>query len=127
MWPEKLFEVAPSKMSENVFLQSRIYVVFILAFHGEKVKMIPQLAFNNKQGIHSGWKSWRMRIFSKFVWKSWKTMRFSPALAGKAGNLFLSLIIINSIIRRKMIISRNRIVEEKIFNMWDRPFFTKST
>ena len=36
---------------------------------------------------------------SEFGWKSWKTIAFSPALDGKAGMLFLCLIIINSIIR----------------------------
>ena len=45
--------------------------------------------------------------FSEF---GWKTMGFSPALAGKAGILFMGLIIIiNGIIRCKAILSRNRI------------------
>ena len=38
--------------------------------------------------------------FSEF---GWKTIAFSPALAGKAGSLFLCLIIINGIIRYKTI------------------------
>ena len=37
--------------------------------------------------------------FLEFCWKSWKTIGFSPALAGKAGILFLCLLIISSIIR----------------------------
>jgi len=37
--------------------------------------------------------------FSEFSWKSWKTIGFSPALARKAGIVFLGLEIINSIIR----------------------------
>ena len=37
--------------------------------------------------------------FSEFGWKSWKTMCFSPALAGKAGILFLGPVIIKGIIR----------------------------
>ena len=37
--------------------------------------------------------------FSEFGWKSWKTINFFPALAGKAGILFLSLIIFKVIIR----------------------------
>jgi len=36
--------------------------------------------------------------FSECGWKSWKTLGFSSALGGKAGILFLGLIIINSII-----------------------------
>jgi len=40
-----------------------------------------------------------MSLFLEFAWKSWKTIGFSPALAGKAGILFLGLIMINSIIR----------------------------
>ena len=36
--------------------------------------------------------------FSEFDWKSWKTIGFSPALAGKAGMLYLGLIILDSII-----------------------------
>ena len=36
--------------------------------------------------------------FSEFGWKSWKVIGFSLALAGKAGILFLGLII-NGIIR----------------------------
>ena len=38
-------------------------------------------------------------LFSEFGWKSWKTIGFSPALTGKAGILFLGLIIINGTIR----------------------------
>ena len=44
--------------------------------------------------------------FSEFGWKSWKTIGFSPALVGTAG-IVLGLIIINSITRRKAILSRN--------------------
>jgi len=40
-----------------------------------------------------------MLLSSEFGSKSWKTVGFSPALAGKAGILFLGLIIGNSIIR----------------------------
>jgi len=54
-------------------------------------------------------------LFSEFDWKSWKAIGFSPALAGKAGILFLGLIIISSIIRSKMILSRNRIAVENVF------------
>jgi len=36
---------------------------------------------------------------SEFGWKSWKTLCFSPTLAGKAGILFLGPIIIKGIIR----------------------------
>jgi len=32
--------------------------------------------------------------FSEFDWNTWKTIGFSPALAGKAGILFLDVIII---------------------------------
>ena len=39
---------------------------------------------------------------------------FSPALAGKAGILFLGLIISNGSIRRRVVILRNRNKEEKI-------------
>ena len=54
------------------------------------------------QGVHSGWKSWKMNLFSEFAWKSWKAIGFSPALDGKAGIFsFSGLIIINGIIRRK--------------------------
>jgi len=53
--------------------------------------------------------------FSESGWKSWNTIGFSPALAGKAGILFFDLIVIDCIIRRKTILSRNRIKEEKIF------------
>ena len=37
--------------------------------------------------------------FSEFGWKNCKTISFSPALAGKAGILFLVLVMINNIIR----------------------------
>ena len=37
--------------------------------------------------------------FSEFGWNSWKTIGFSPTLAGKGGILFLGLIVINTIIR----------------------------
>jgi len=37
--------------------------------------------------------------FSEHCWKSCKTIGFSPALAGKAGFLFLGLMIIKSIIK----------------------------
>ena len=37
--------------------------------------------------------------FSEFGGKSSKTIGFSPALAGQAGILFLSLVIMNSIVR----------------------------
>ena len=37
------------------------------------------------QGVHSGWKSWKMSPFSEF-------------LAGKAGILVLGLILLNSFI-----------------------------
>jgi len=50
-------------------------------------------------GVHCGWKSWKMSLFSEFDWKSWKIIGFSPALTGKAGILFLGLIIISSSIR----------------------------
>ena len=40
-----------------------------------------------------------MSLFSEFGLKSWKNIGLSPALAGKAGILFLGLIILNSIIR----------------------------
>ena len=50
-------------------------------------------------GVHSGWKSWKMSLFSEFGQKNWKTIGLSPALAGKAGILFFGHIIINSILR----------------------------
>ena len=37
--------------------------------------------------------------FSGFGWKIWKTIGFSPVLAGKAGILSLGLMIIIGIIR----------------------------
>jgi len=40
-----------------------------------------------------------MSPFSEFGWKNWKTIGFSPVSAGKAGILFMVLIIINDIIR----------------------------
>ena len=52
--------------------------------------------------------------FSEFGWKNWETIGFSPALAGKAGILFLGLITINNIIRWKMVLLINRIEEEMI-------------
>jgi len=52
--------------------------------------------------------------FSEFGWKSRKTIGFSPALAGKAGILFLGLLIIIEIIGRKTIISINSIKGERI-------------
>ena len=76
------------------------------------------------QGVHSGWKSWKcwiswkswkMSPFSEFGWNSWKTIGFSPALAGKAGILFLGLILISGIIRWKTILSSSRAKEEEIF------------
>ena len=38
-------------------------------------------------------------FFSEFHWKSWKAIGFSPALAGKAGILFLGLIIFSGSMR----------------------------
>ena len=52
--------------------------------------------------------------FSEFGWKNWKTISFSPALVGKARILVLGQIMINSIIKLKAILSRNRIKEGKI-------------
>ena len=40
-----------------------------------------------------------MSHFSDFDWKCWKTIGFSPVLAGKAGISVLGLIIVNTIIR----------------------------
>ena len=37
--------------------------------------------------------------FLEFGWKSRKAIGFSPALAGKAGNIFLGLVIFNGSIR----------------------------
>ena len=37
--------------------------------------------------------------FSEFGWRGWKTIGFSPALAEKAGILFLDKLIINGSIR----------------------------
>ena len=37
--------------------------------------------------------------FSAFGWKSWETIGFSPALAGKARILFFGLIVMNGTIR----------------------------
>ena len=39
------------------------------------------------QGVHSGWKSWKMSLFQHLAGKV-GNHRFLPALAGKAGNLF---------------------------------------
>ena len=36
----------------------------------------------------------KLNLFSEFGWKSWKTIGFHPALAGKAGLSFLGLLII---------------------------------
>ena len=55
-----------------------------------------------------------MSLSSEFDWNSWKTIGFSPALPEKAGILFLGLIVINSIIRLKMNLLRNKIEEDKI-------------
>ena len=58
-----------------------------------------------EEGIHSLLEKLEMleklenEPFSEFDWKSWKAIGFSPALAGKAGILFLGLIIISSIIK----------------------------
>ena len=66
--------------------------------------------------------------FSEFGWKSWETIIFSPTLAGKARILFLSVSIINGIIRWKMILSRNRVEEGKILQYHVRQAVnTKST
>ena len=65
---------------------------------------------------------------SEFGWKSWKAIGSSPALAGKAGILFLGLIASNGINRWKTILSRNRFEEEKIVHYHVRQaLFTKST
>ena len=40
-----------------------------------------------------------MSLFTEFGWKSWKTIGFSSALAGKTGIFFLSLVIMNGIVR----------------------------
>ena len=61
--------------------------------------------------------------FPEFDWKSCKTIDFSPALAGRAGILFLGLIISNSIIRSKVIVWRYRIEGEKIFRYHVRQAF----
>jgi len=58
--------------------------------------------------------------------KSCKTVGFSLALSGKAGILFVGLIIIDSIIGSKTILSRNRIKEKEIVQyLMEQPFFTK--
>ena len=66
------------------------------------------------QGVQSDWKSWKNAPFPEFGLKSWKTIGFPPAFAGKAGILFLGPLIINGVVRCKIILSRNRIKEEKI-------------
>ena len=83
---------------------------------GKEILNSPKYPFKIDQ--IAGYPLWLEKLenepFSEFDWKSWKTIGFSPALPGKAGILFLGLIIINSIIRLKMIVSRRRIEEEKI-------------
>ena len=66
--------------------------------------------------------------FSEFHWKRWKTKVFSPAVAGRDGILLVGLTIINSIIICQVILSTNRIKEEKIVQYHvEQAFFTKST
>jgi len=64
-------------------------IVIVLAYAGyplrlEKLEVLEKL---------------EIEPFSEFGWKSWKTIGFSPAVAGKAGILILGLMIINGIIR----------------------------
>ena len=76
------------------------------------------------QCVHSSEKGAFFRIWLEKL----ENHRFFPALGGKAGILFLGLIISSGIIKWKMILSRNMIKEEKIVqHNVDKPFFTKST
>ena len=50
-----------------------------------------------------------MSLFQNLVFKIWKTIGFSPGLAGKTGISSLGLMIINGIIRWKMILKKKRL------------------
>ena len=43
--PSEIFEVTPSRTSENALLQNRIQIVFIIDHYVEKEKLTPLLAF----------------------------------------------------------------------------------
>ena len=63
-----------------------------------------------------------MGLFGEFNWKSWKTIGFSPALAGKAGILFLGLII-TALLDAKRSYRETGLGKNRSFNItWDRPF-----
>ena len=64
-----------------------------------------------------------MSLFSEFGWKSWTSIVFFSCFGWKAEILLLDLMIINGITRWKTNLSRNRIREEKIFQLHVRQAF----
>ena len=66
--------------------------------------------------------------FSEFGWKSWKTIGFSPALAGKARILFLGLIILTALLNEKLSYQEMGLKKKRLSTItWNKPFHSRST